>query len=150
MINTRFNLLLAILGTLLLTSFRSFGQDTQKNIVKEKFHFNKQAEQELGYAQAIKVGNTIYISGTVSTGDMAAQVKQVYERLQKTLEHYGAGFNHVVKENVFTTDLEEFKKYKDVRKSFYKNDYPAATWIEIKRLFVADFKLEVELIAVLP
>lgn len=150
MISTRIHVCMAILAIAFFASFHSYGQATKKSIIKEKYNLNKQGEDEIGYAQAVKAGNTLYISGTVATGDMATQVKQVYERLQKTLEHYGAGFQHVVKENVFTTDLEEFKKHKDMRKAFYKNDYPAATWVEIKRLFVEELKVEVEIIAVLP
>jgi enamine deaminase RidA (YjgF/YER057c/UK114 family) len=42
------------------------------------------------------------------------------------------------------------KKYNEVRKAFYKGDYPAATWVQITRLYMSDAKLEVELIAHLP
>jgi enamine deaminase RidA (YjgF/YER057c/UK114 family) len=53
----------------------------------------------------------------------------------------------VVKENLYTTDIEAMKKYNDVRKAFYKGDFPAATWVQISRLYMADAKLEIELIA---
>ena len=56
----------------------------------------------------------------------------------------------MVKENLYTTDIEAMKKYNDARKVFYKGDFPAATWVQISRLFMADAKLEVELIAHLP
>lgn len=55
-----------------------------------------------------------------------------------------------MKENLYTTDIETMKKYNDARKVFYKGDFPAATWVQITRLFMADAKLEVELIAHLP
>jgi 2-iminobutanoate/2-iminopropanoate deaminase len=42
------------------------------------------------------------------------------------------------------------KQYNYVRKPFYKGDFPAATWVQISRLFTADVKLEIELIAYLP
>ncbi|GAA0882835.1 hypothetical protein GCM10009120_14320 [Sphingobacterium siyangense subsp. cladoniae] len=63
---------------------------------------------------------------------------------------FGATFQHVVKENLYTTDIEAMKKYNDVRKKFYNHDFPAATWIQVQRLYMSDAKLEVELIAHLP
>ncbi|MNI15216.1 Enamine/imine deaminase [compost metagenome] len=63
---------------------------------------------------------------------------------------FGTTFQHVVKENLYTTDIEAMKKYNDVRKQFYNNDFPAATWIQVQRLYMSDAKLEVELIAHLP
>ena len=56
----------------------------------------------------------------------------------------------MVKENLYTTDIEAVKKYNDARKVFYKGDFPAATWVQIARLFMYDARLEVELIAHLP
>jgi enamine deaminase RidA (YjgF/YER057c/UK114 family) len=74
----------------------------------------------------------------------------VYQALEKSLKAFGATFQNVVKENLYTTDLEAMKKYNDARKVFYKRDFPAATWVQITRLFMHDARLEVELIAHLP
>jgi 2-iminobutanoate/2-iminopropanoate deaminase len=46
--------------------------------------------------------------------------------------------------------MEAMKKYNDARKAFYKGDFPAATWVQIARLYMHDARLEVELIAHLP
>jgi 2-iminobutanoate/2-iminopropanoate deaminase len=116
---------------------------------KEKFHFDEAGENDIGYAQAVKVGNTIYVSGTVSGGSMDQSVKNVYNDLLKTLKHYGADFSHVVKENVFTTDLDAFKKHASIRHTFYAKDYPSASWIQVSRLYDPSLNLEVELVAVL-
>jgi 2-iminobutanoate/2-iminopropanoate deaminase len=122
-------------------------QDTK--IKKQKFNINKAIEDTIGYAQAVKVGNTLYISGSVGAGEMKNAVKNVYNVLSKTLAAYGANFQHVVKENVFTTDIEAFKKQEALRKTFYKSDFPAATWVQVDRLYLPEFILEVELIAAL-
>jgi enamine deaminase RidA (YjgF/YER057c/UK114 family) len=55
-----------------------------------------------------------------------------------------------VKENLYTTDMEAMKKYNEVRKFFYQNDFPAATWEQVSQLFLHNARLEVELIAHLP
>ena len=115
---------------------------------KEKFHFNKNSEDEYGYAQAVKVGNTIYISGVAGRGPMDQAITNVYRGLERTLQHYGATFENVVKENLYTTNMDEMIKHQKIRRDFYKNDYPAASWVQISRLFMPDAVLEVEVIAV--
>jgi 2-iminobutanoate/2-iminopropanoate deaminase len=118
-----------------------------KPIKKTKFNLNKHNEDAIGYAQAVKVGNTLYISGSVGQGDMDEAVKSVYQELEKTLQAYGASFQNVVKENVFTTNLEHFKQQQEQRKEFYKGDFPAATWVEVRQLYSPALVIEVELIA---
>jgi 2-iminobutanoate/2-iminopropanoate deaminase len=118
-------------------------------IEKEKFHINKESEEKVGYTQAVKVGNTIYISGTVGRGPMDEALKKVYTRLEATLKNYGATFQNVVKENLYTTQIDEVVKHQFVRREFYKEDFPASTWVEIKRLYSPEAVLEIELVAVL-
>ncbi len=120
-------------------------------IAKEKFNLDKAGEDEVGYAQAVKVGSTIYISGSVGEGkDMRTQLRQAYESIGKSLAKYGATFQNVVKENVFATDLDQMIKHKDVRRDFYKGDWPAASWVGVQRLYVPALLVQVEVIAELP
>jgi 2-iminobutanoate/2-iminopropanoate deaminase len=119
-------------------------------IQKQKFHWGREQDTTYGYAQAVKVENILYISGTTTRDLTPEGITNVYRSLETTLQHYGATFQNVVKENLYTTDIEAMKKYNDARKVFYKGDYPAATWVQISRLFTSETKLEVELIAYLP
>jgi enamine deaminase RidA (YjgF/YER057c/UK114 family) len=137
---------------MLVFSFILYSQlEAQDNTIKkEKFHWGRDQDTSAGYAQAIKVDNMIYISGTVSREITPEGIKRVYEALEKTLQHYGATFQNVIKENLYTTDIEAMKTHNAARKAFYKGDFPAATWVQISRLFTADAKLEIELIAYLP
>lgn len=126
-------------------------QAQQNDIIKEKFNWGRSDQDtSAGYAQAVKVDNILYISGTVSRDVTPEGIKRVYEALEKTLQHYGATFQNVVKENLYTTDLEAMKLNNGIRKAFYKNDFPAATWVQISRLYMPDARLEIELIAHLP
>jgi len=70
-----------------------------------------------------------------------------YKELSQTLKQNGLTFANVIKENVYATDLEAFKKTAGLRKEFYGNNLPAATWVEVKRLFDPSFVVEIELIA---
>ena len=143
---------LSILIISILTTAVLHAQQTQGSIQKEKWHWNDPNKQDTsaGYAQALKVGNVLYISGTVARDVNEEGVKRVYTALERTLKQYGLNFSHVVKENLYTTDIEAMKQFNYVRKQFYKGDFPAATWVQIARLYMADAKLEVELIAHFP
>jgi 2-iminobutanoate/2-iminopropanoate deaminase len=125
----------------------------QDNIIKkEKWHFENALKQDTsaGYVQVVKVDNVLYISGAVARDVTPEGITRVYQALERSLKSFGATFQNVVKENLYTTDMEAMKKYNDARKVFYKGDFPAATWMGVARLFMADAKLEVELIAHLP
>ena len=121
-------------------------------VTKTKFHFDNPLKQDTmaGYAQAVLVDNVLYVSGTVARDLTPEGITRLYSTIEKTLAHYGAGFEHVVKENLYTTDIESMKKHNAARKAFYKGDFPAATWVQITRLYMVEAKLEVEVIAHLP
>ena len=138
--------------TFLLLSFAATAQQTKTPIEKEKWHWGNPNKQDTsaGYAQALKAGDVLYISGTVTTELTEKGIKQVYAGLERSLKQYGLTFQHVVKENLYTTDIEAMKQFNYVRKQFYKGDFPAATWVQIVRLYMPDAKLEVELIAHFP
>ncbi len=117
--------------------------------VKEKWHWgnDKKQNESAGYAQVVKIGNTIYISG-IPTDDLSPKgISEVYKALEKCLNAFGASSKNVVKETLYTTDIEAMKKYNDSRKEFYKGDFPAATWVQVSRLYEANARLEVDLIA---
>ena len=123
-----------------------------KTIAKEKWHWDNPSKQDTtaGYVQVLKVDNILYISGAVSTEVTPNGIRQVYQALEKSLKNFGASFQNVVKENLYTTDIEAMKKYNPTRKEFYAGDFPAATWIQVSRLYMSEANLEVELIAHLP
>lgn len=141
---------LIILFALIMSSANTHAQTGNEK--KEKWHWGRELKQDTsaGYAQVVKIGNVLYISGAVARSVTPEGIRGVYTALKSSLAAFGAGFENVVKENLYTTDIEAMKKYNDTRKEFYKNDFPAATWVQIDRLFMADAKLEVELIAHLP
>ena len=124
-----------------------FSSQAQNNIEKKKFHFGAEQDTAGGYVQALKVDNVIYISGTVATDITEKDIRRVYRVIEKSLEPFGATLQNVVKETVYTTDIEAMKSFNQIRKAIYKGDYPAATWVQISRLFMPEAKLEIEVIA---
>ena len=141
------------IAALFLFTLASINLPAQNNnIKKEKWHWSNALKQDTsaGYVQVVKVDNVLYISGAVARDVTPEGITGVYHALERSLQSFGATFQNVVKENLYTTDMEAMKKYNDARKVFYKGDFPAATWTQITRLFMADANLEVELIAHLP
>jgi enamine deaminase RidA (YjgF/YER057c/UK114 family) len=135
----------------LLFCSTAFSQDN--HIKKEKWHWNNSKIKQdtvAGYCQVLKVDNVLYISGAVTTDITPEGIKSVYDDLKASLDGFGATFENVVKENLYTTDIEEMKMLNYVRKKYYNKDFPAATWIQIQRLYMPKAKLKVELIAHLP
>jgi enamine deaminase RidA (YjgF/YER057c/UK114 family) len=107
-------------------------------------------EQQIGYAQAIRAGHTIYISGAVGADDkgfpkdMEAQMKLAYSSIEKTMDHYGASFSNVVMERIYTTDIDGLIKCQETRKRIYGNWLPASSWVEVRRLYAPEAIIEIE------
>jgi 2-iminobutanoate/2-iminopropanoate deaminase len=110
------------------------------------FHLSE-IESVIGYCQAVRSGNVLEISGSVGRGAMADAVRMAYEELKSTLEANGLTFRDVIKENVYTTDLDAFIREKSIRNAYYGSDFPAASWVQVQRLYEPTFVVEVELTA---
>jgi enamine deaminase RidA (YjgF/YER057c/UK114 family) len=120
-----------------------YAEDPNKRV----FHINPDFEADLGYSHAVRVGDVLYISGTVGWGDMPEAIDIAYTRIAGTLKENNLDFRHVVKETIFTTQLDALKAAKGTRKKYYGDSFPAATWVQVERLFNPDLILEVEVIA---
>ena len=113
------------------------------------YHQHAPSEQEWGYAQAIVVGNTIYVSGTVSGGaNNSEEVANIYRRIERTLRVNGFTMQDVVKETVFTKDIQALANANAARKQAYGGHNPAATWVQITRLLADGANVEIEVTAV--
>ena len=109
-----------------------------------------QVSQDIGYAEVVRAGDYVYISGNVGWGTMPEAIKLSYDSLEKLLKEQGLTFKDVVKENLYTTDIEAMKANNALRLAYYNGVYPAATWVQVNRLFNEGIILEVELVAYAP
>jgi len=127
--------------------------------VKQVFHLNPY-EKDFGYSQAVLIDKTLYISGSVaadqngrlvSPGDMAGQMRAAYSNIRRTLAAHGAGFEEVVKETIYTTDMDAMLKASDLRFEYYdKERLPTTSWVQVQRLVDRGFLVQIEVIAELP
>ena len=111
-------------------------------------------EKEYGYAQAVKIGDTIYVSGQVShdddgnivgQGDMEAQMRQAYANIQKLLAKYGTTMENIVDEIIFVTDMDAafLPAVKCRQEIFSGNPVIASTIIQIQRLAFPELMIEI-------
>jgi len=128
-------------------------------IDRQSFHLSPEGEKAFGYAQAVRIGDQLHISGSLSVdgnftplhpGDMAAQIGQVYDTIRRTLAAFDAGLANVVSERIFVTDMDAFLAANGERVAIYAgNDLPATTAVEVRRLAFAECLIEIEIMAAL-
>ena len=127
--------------------------------VKQVFHLNSY-EKDFGYSQAVLVDKTLYVSGSVAVdaegrlvapGDMAGQLRAAYTNIRNTLAAHRAEFDEIVKETIYTTDMDALLKASDVRFEYYdKERLPTVSWVQVQRLVDKGFLVEIEVVAELP
>lgn len=94
------------------------------------------------YSQAIKAGNTVYLSGQIpldpKTMELVQgfeeQTVQVFENLKAVIEASGGSFKDVVKLNIFLTDLSHFATVNEVMGRYFEQPYPARAAIGVAAL----------------
>lgn len=95
------------------------------------------------YSQAVRVGNTIWVSGQIPMdpktkelvqGDTEAQVRQVFENLKAVVAAAGATFDDVVKATVFLVDLSHFGLVNKVMAEYFREPYPARAAVGVAAL----------------
>ncbi len=125
-----------------------------ENETPDYFMLRPEVEKAYGYSHAVKIGNSIKISGAVSMddegnptaiGDFEQQMKNCYSDLDKILKHYGCTFDDVVVENVFTTNMPKFLEFAGYRTEIYKKQFPTGSWLGVKELAIPEFMIEIEL-----
>jgi reactive intermediate/imine deaminase len=102
------------------------------------------APQAIGtYSQAVKVGDTVYLSGQIPLvpetmelveGDMEANVRRVFENLKAVAEAAGGSLADIAKLNIFLTDLGNFALVNEVMADYFQQPYPARAAVGVASL----------------
>ena len=115
-----------------------------------------------GYSQVVEVqgGRAVYVSGqvpldtnnqVVGVGDFAAQARQAFENVRLALAAVGLTFDHVVKVQMFLTDISHLPQIRDVRDEFVNTERPpASTTVQVAALFHPDVLFEIDVVAYTP
>jgi 2-iminobutanoate/2-iminopropanoate deaminase len=127
-------------------------------ISKETKDLGMPWEKEYGYSQAVKVGDTLYLSGQVSHDDkgnivgvenMEVQMRQAWANVAKLLKDYGATIANVVDEVIFVTDIEAaLTAAVKVRPEVFEGrPVVASTLVQVSRLAFPELMIEIKCIA---
>ncbi|HEX6192889.1 MAG TPA: RidA family protein [Chitinophagaceae bacterium] len=115
-------------------------------------------EDIVGYSRAVKVGNTIEVTGTVAvddnnqlvgSNDAYAQTRFIIEKIERVLARAGATLNDVVRTRMFVTDISRWEEYGKAHGEFFHKIKPCTSMIEVKGLIAPEYLIEIEATAIL-
>jgi len=112
-------------------------------MAREIIHTDKAPKAIGTYSQAVKVDNTVYLSGQIPlvpetmemlSGEISAQIRRVFDNLRAVAQAAGGDLQHVVKLNVFLTDLTNFPAVNEIMAEYFSQPYPARAAIGVAAL----------------
>lgn len=115
-------------------------------------------EDIVGYSRAVKIGNTIEVTGTVAVdennqlvgfNDAYAQTKFIIEKIAGVLQRAGASLEDVVRTRMFVTDISRWEEYGKAHGEFFSSIKPCTSMIEVKGLIAPEYLIEIEATAVI-
>jgi enamine deaminase RidA (YjgF/YER057c/UK114 family) len=110
------------------------------------------------YSNCLRAGDTLYVSGMVSTGpegvlgvdDEYVQARTVFGKIRCLLEAAGASMNDIVKLTIFVTRIERSGEIRRARSEFFTGDFPASSMVQVSRLGQEALLLEIDAVAYAP
>ncbi len=114
-------------------------------------------EPKVGYARAVLVGDTVFVSGTTGTdpsgkvlapGDVYAQTVQAVHNIENALKRLGLGLEHVVRTRIYLTQIDRWEEAAKAHAEFFGEIHPATSLIGISRLVDPEMLVEVEAVAI--
>lgn len=110
---------------------------------RQPIHTDKAPAAIGPYSQAIRAGDTVYLSGQIPLdpdsgdvieGDIAAMTRRVFDNLEAVAEAAGGSMNHIVKLNIFLTDLGHFAAVNEIMAERFDEPYPARAAVQVAAL----------------
>jgi enamine deaminase RidA (YjgF/YER057c/UK114 family) len=115
-------------------------------------------EDIVGYSRAVKVGNTVEVTGTVAVdengqtvgkGDAYEQTRFIIAKIEKVLQQAGASLSDVVRTRMFVTDIARWEQYGQAHGEYFNKIKPCTSMIEVKGLIAPDYLIEIEATAII-
>lgn len=115
-------------------------------------------EDIVGYSRAVKIGNVIEVTGTVSVDDNSnlvggkdayEQTKFIIQKIEKVLQRAGASLKDVVRTRMFVTDISRWEEYGKAHGEFFKDIKPCTTMVEVSKLISPEYLIEIEATAIM-
>ena len=106
--------------------------------------FTDKAPKAIGpYSQAVRAGNTVYLSGQIPLdpksgelvkGDIALEARRAFDNLKAVASAAGDGLQQVVRVTIYLTDLGDFAKVNEVMAEYFQEPYPARATVGVAAL----------------
>ncbi len=118
---------------------------------------NSPYEDVIGFSRAVRVGDTVYVSGTVAwgddgklvgEGDVYAQARQTLRNIERALEEAGATMRDVVRTRIYLTDMRRWEEAARAHAEVFAEVKPAASMVEVSGLAESAMLVEIEAVAV--
>ena len=125
---------------------------------RRRISSNSPYEDVIGFSRAVRVGDTVYVSGTVAwsedgsfvgEGDVYAQAKQALLNIETALKQAGALLRDVVRTRIYLTDIDRWEEAARAHAEAFAEVKPAATMVEVSRLANPAMLVEIEAVAVI-
>ena len=114
--------------------------------------------EKLTFVPAVRVGDTVYLSGTTGTdengvitapGDIEQQTRQIFRKFEALLASIGSSCDDIVSTTDFVTTMDNYHRTAVVRREFFRKGFPTATGVVVAGLVRKDALIEISAIAVL-
>lgn len=113
-------------------------------------------EDQVGYSRAVRIGNTIEVSGTAPVRDGKTVGSNAYEQtlicleiIKEAIERAGGTMEDVVRTRMFVTDISQWVPIGKAHGEVFKNIKPATTMVEVSALIEKDMLIEIEATAII-
>lgn len=116
--------------------------------MRQNFPGSSPYEPIIGFSRAVRIGNTVHVSGTGPVGadeaNAADQTRHVLTIIQKILEQAGARLEDVVRTRMYLTHVEDWEEVGRVHGEFFGSIRPAATMVVVAKLLNPSWRIEME------
>lgn len=124
---------------------------------RKNFSTGAKWEDKVGYSRAVRIGNTVEVSGTVALidgelvglNDAYAQTKCILQIIEKMLHNADAKLEDVIRTRIYVTDISLWQEVGRAHGEIFASIKPATSMVEVSKLISPEFLVEIEATAIL-